>query len=84
MLQNGKIRVIQFEYGEMYISARTFLKDCFDLLIPLGYKIGKLFPDGVEFVDYTYDLDNFKWANYVAVLPSEKDFINEIAVVLPN
>ena len=84
MLEKGKIRVIQFEYGEMYISARTFLKDCFDLLIPLGYKIGKLFPDGVEFVDYTYELDNFKWANYVAVLPSEKEFINKIAVLLPN
>ena len=67
MIAEKRIKVIQFEYGIMNIHARTFLKDFFDLLEPQGYSIGKLFPKDIEFVKYTYSLDNFEWANYVAV-----------------
>lgn len=80
MLTSSKIKLIQFEYGPMNIEARSFLKDFFDYLQPLGYMIGKLFPDGVEFKSYHYKMDDFKWANYVAVLKTEVDLIKNISV----
>lgn len=79
-IENQKIKVVQFEYGPMNIESRTFLKDFYDFLGPKGYQIGKLYPDGVEFCEYCYQLDDFKWANYVAVLHSEKQIIDKISV----
>lgn len=67
MISEKRIKVIQFEYGVMNIHARTFLKDFFDLLEPHGYSIGKLYPTNIDFVNYSYSLDNFVWANYIAV-----------------
>jgi hypothetical protein len=47
------------------------------LLQPLGYKLGKLTPRGVEFyAHWDPDLETFVEANYVACLP-------EIAAKLP-
>jgi FkbM family methyltransferase len=71
MLQEEKIGVIQFEYGVMNIHSRTFLKDFFDYLVPFGFKIGKLYPKSIEFIDYSYSLEDFRWANYVAVHKSK-------------
>ncbi len=66
-LESNEIGLIQFEYGVMNIHSRTFLKDFYDLLIPFGFKVGKLFPTSIEFLKYDYSMENFKWANYVAV-----------------
>lgn len=71
MLQKKKIRLIQFEYGPMNIESKAFLKDFYDFLGEKGYKIGKLFPNGVEFKSYHYGMDDFKWANYVAILETD-------------
>ena len=61
------IDLIQFEYSFRWINARHFLKDAFDFLIPLGYQIGKVTPQGIEFYEeWQPELESFKEGNYLA------------------
>jgi len=41
--------------------------EVYRLLAPLGYEIGRLFPNHVDFLDYSYDGDHFRMGNYVVV-----------------
>jgi len=60
-------RVIQFEYGTTWLPTRHNLREAYQMLQPLGYTIGRLFPDGVEFKPYQFEDDHFRPGNYVAV-----------------
>jgi hypothetical protein len=61
------IMAAQFEYNHRWIAARSFLRDAFELLTPLGYRLGKLTPDGVEFYPgWDAELETFVEGNYVA------------------
>ncbi|MGH3326859.1 MAG: FkbM family methyltransferase [Streptomycetales bacterium] len=63
----GAISVAQFEYNHRWVHARHFLKDAFDLLWPLGYRVGKLTPRGMEsYPDWDPDLETFVEGNYLA------------------
>lgn len=65
-----RILAAQFEYNIRWIAARSFLRDAFDLLVPLGYRLGKLTPRGVEFYPgWDGELETFVEGNYVACLP---------------
>jgi len=69
MLSRRAIQVLQFEYNQRWIDSRHFLKDAFDLLLPLGYHIGKITPRGIEFYPaYHCELESFREANYLACL----------------
>lgn len=68
MISEGRVDYIQFEYGETWLGPRKFLWDAFEFLTSRHYLVGKLFPDGIEFLGrYDEDYDNFGYANYVAV-----------------
>jgi FkbM family methyltransferase len=66
------IDFIQFEYGEVMIDSRTFLRDFFDLLVPKGFKLAKIMRDGVEIRSWKLYMENFIYSNYIAI--SEKFF----------
>jgi len=67
LLARQRIAVVQFEYNHRWIYGRSFLRDAFELLEPLGYRIGKLTPRGVEFYPcWDADLETFVEGNYVA------------------
>jgi FkbM family methyltransferase len=66
MLERGAIRCIQFEYGAFSIQTRVLLADYYDWLAP-RYWIGKVFPSGVEFRDYHWTSENFRFANFVCI-----------------
>lgn len=80
MLSEKRIKLIQFEYGYMNIESRIFLKDFYNFLLPKGYLLGKLYPNGVEFRSYNYHMDDFKWSNYIAVLKSEIELIKVVEI----
>ena len=62
-----RISVAQFEYNHRWIYARCYLRDAFELLQPLGYRLGKLTPAGVEFYpSWDAELEAFVEGNYVA------------------
>lgn len=67
MLRGGRIKRIQFEYGGTYIDARVFLKDMFDLLMPYGYRLYKIYPKKLVPVEcYNQHMENFQYQNWVA------------------
>ncbi|MQA67470.1 MAG: FkbM family methyltransferase [Alphaproteobacteria bacterium] len=80
MLSRGKIGIIQFEYGRANIAARFLLGDFYDLLAPLGYAIGKIYPNHVDFRPYTMDQEDFLGPNYLAVFNRHEGLIADLAV----
>jgi len=63
-----KVRLIQFEYGGTWIDAREYLVDAFVLLREHGYKVGRLMPDSVAWMErFDHRLhETFKYSNFVA------------------
>jgi FkbM family methyltransferase len=61
------IAAAQFEYNHRWVHSRHYLKDVFDLLGPLGYRIGKLTPRGIEtYPGWDPELETFVEGNYLA------------------
>lgn len=72
-LQNNSIQLIQFEYGEFNIHSEKMLKHFYLLLS--NFKIGKLFPNHIEFEDWHHELENFKPANIIAINKKNTELI---------
>lgn len=68
-LHPGVVDVIQFEYGGTTRDARVSLRELHDLLVGQGYVFAKLFPSALEVRTYGEWMDNFSYANYVALSP---------------
>lgn len=79
LLKTKRINVIQFEYGLINIDTKFLLKDYYQLLGE-NYRIGKLYPKGVDFCDYRYSDEDFIGPNYIAVLKEETKLIEAIAI----
>ncbi|MBK6327506.1 MAG: FkbM family methyltransferase [Chloroflexi bacterium] len=82
MLENGRIHLIQFEYGGTHIDARIFLKDFFALLQPYGYALHKIHPHGLKKYDrYQPALDTFQYQNWLAVRqPQDPNLIEKVTL----
>ena len=65
-LKQGKIGAIQFEYDRACILERFILIDHYEMLCPLGYKLGRLKQDHVEVKDYSLYDENFDGPEYIA------------------
>lgn len=66
-LKDGKIDIIQFEYGYVSILTKWLLYDSYKLLEPLGYKLGRMHKDHIEFHNYTLVDETFVGPEYIAV-----------------
>jgi hypothetical protein len=67
----GRIDVVQFEYGPLALAVKNPLKDYFDFFADSGMVLGKVYPRYVKLMDrYFPGLDDFRWANFVALRPS--------------
>ena len=72
-LEAGKIATIAFEFGSANVYSRTFFRDFWDLLDPLGYHLWRICPGGelLSLVEYTEELEHFRGvSNYIASLKS--------------
>ena len=58
--------MIQFEYGGTYIAGGFMLWHAYELLTPHGYRIGRVYPNHVDFTPYEVPLEHFRMGNYVA------------------
>ena len=63
------VDVIQFEYGGTTLDAGTTLRDLYELLTARGYLVAKLFPDALEVRGFQPWMENYAYANYVALAP---------------
>jgi FkbM family methyltransferase len=66
LLSTKMIKVIQFEFNEMNIISKIFLKDFYEILV--GYKLYRLLPSGLISIN-NYDSLNeiFKFQNIIAI-----------------
>lgn len=74
MLADGRVSMIQFEYGMTNIYTKFLLIDFYRLL-GRGYAIGKLFPDGVRFKSYKPEDEDLRGPNFVAVRENRQDLV---------
>jgi len=58
---------------------KFLLKDFYDYLRAFGMKIGKIYPNYVEFRSYTLQDENFYGPNYLAVHSSEELLIKALS-----
>lgn len=66
MLRAGRICYLQFEYNHRWILFRNFLKDVFELVEPLGYKVAKVTSEGLEvYPRWHFELEVFWEGNYL-------------------
>ena len=66
LLKAGRIAVLQFEYNHRWIFSRHYLKDVFDMIEGLSYRVGKICPDHIEVYDKWYpEHERFFESNYV-------------------
>lgn len=72
------IDCIQFEYGAFSIQTRVMLADFYALLGD-GYRIGKIYPSHVDFADYHWTMEGFRFANYLAVSRARPDLEQLVA-----
>ncbi len=76
MLSNNKIDFIQFEYGRSSVDTGHLLKNHFELLHSYGYKVGKIYPNYVDFRPFDRDMEDFIGPNYLAVNSKMTNLIN--------
>ena len=69
------VTLVQFEYGEMNLRARTCLADFYDFFTARGFVLGKLYPDGIAFKPYSLTDEDFVGPNYIACLAERTDLI---------
>jgi FkbM family methyltransferase len=65
-LRTHKVQCIQFEYGAFSTQTRFLLRDYYSLLSP-AYWIGKIYSTYVDFRDYHWSMEDFRFSNYCCV-----------------
>jgi FkbM family methyltransferase len=68
-LDSDFIKAIQFEYGGANLDSRTYLKDLYNILEPKGYIMCKIMRNSIQPRNYESKMENFQYANYLAVSP---------------
>ncbi len=69
-IAEGRIKVIQFEYNWQWIPFGHSIWEVFALAREVGYRVGKLTPDGIEVYNVWHpELDRFIETNFVMIHP---------------
>ena len=76
---NGAIGAVQYEYGRVCILTKYLLRDFFEQMTRYGFRVGRIEPNGVEFMDYDMALENFKDSNWLAVHRAHGDWIAKVS-----
>ena len=61
------IDFIQFEYGGSHLDSHTSLMELYILFEKSGFKMSKIMPKDLDIRPYSPWMDNFQYANYVAI-----------------
>lgn len=75
-LKEGVFKAVQFEYGYINITTKKLLIDYYLFFKQYGYKVGKIFPQTVEFREYSFVHEDFIGPNFIAVKETEKELID--------
>jgi len=78
MFDEGRIGMVQFEYGMANIYSRHLLYDFWKEFGARGYRVGKLMPNYVAFKDWSPEDEDFRGPNYIAVHRSRADILTSL------
>ncbi len=67
LFTRGGVDIVQFEYGNINIETKFILKDFYEFFQRYGFRVGKIYPNGVHFRDYDYAIEDFLGPNFLAV-----------------
>jgi FkbM family methyltransferase len=70
-LERRQIRALSFEFGIGNVNSRTFFRDFWNFLTPLGFELRRICPGGTTILvtEYYEDLEFFRGVtNYIAIL----------------
>lgn len=68
LLQNHKIKYVQFEYGGTYADAHTTLQEAYRLLSLCQYDVYRIVGNGLIHISEWRDtLENYRYSNYLAI-----------------
>ena len=71
----SRIRLVQFEYNTTNIVSKFLLRDVYDFFTKLNYRVGKLYPNYVDFRDYHYRHEDFCGPNMVAARKEDTELL---------
>ena len=67
-LSQGRVQIIQFEYGGCNIDAGVLLKDIWRFFEGFGYAFYKVYPKAIERADhYSQSFENFQYQNWAVI-----------------
>jgi len=67
-LSQGRVQIIQFEYGGCNIDAGVLLKDIWRFFEGFGYAFHKIYPTGIKRVaHYSQSFENFQYQNWAVI-----------------
>lgn len=72
------VDVVQLEYGPGNANSRWLLADMHAFFSTSGYLLGRLYPDCVDFKNYTIDDETFIGGNYIACLADRADLLQSL------
>lgn len=82
MLTQGRIKIVQVEYGGCNIDARVLLKDIFDFFGPLHYAPHKILAAGLRHIErYDQRLETFQYQNWAFVAREQNPALPELGAV---
>lgn len=68
LINEGRVDVIQFEYGSLYVRTRSFLFDVIKQVDGTPYKVGRVTKKGIELYEFWHpDVERFYGSNYAVV-----------------
>lgn len=77
LLRQKRIGVLQFEYNHRWIFSRHYLKDVFDMLSGLPYRIGKVQRNHIKlYNEWNHELEKFFEGNYAIISEEMIPFFN--------
>jgi FkbM family methyltransferase len=75
---DGKIQMVQFEYGPLNLRTRKLLGDYWQFFRDRGFTIGKLYPEGVAFKTFDVRDEDFVGPNFIACLESRRELVQSL------
>ena len=72
-LEKNRITAVQFEYGMASIISKTLLYDYYEFFARHHYVVGAIYPNYVDFRDYSFWDENFLTPNFLAVHEDNHD-----------
>ncbi len=77
LLAAERIDVFQFEYNHRWIFSRHYLKDAFELVAGLPYRIARIMPTHIEILPSWHpELERFFEANYILIREDALDWFD--------